>query len=275
MTDKTEWVQVGELADGFAPEANILEFVDDLIGHQIDLYAENGMLVRHKFLDKDKLVWEVLEGEGKGSSAEETYTATSIREGIYFVDFIKKNEKNTSVSLVLNLEAGNATILLGTLPDEKETMRPVYQRVLDGDVLTPVDAVFLQASINRPFIDGDGHQLTEELVGKRVRYQYNPKEFYEHIYLNPNYYTWQCLRGVEKGLAETDLCHFYKIDKDLYFFVWREKVIPTLGVVMIDLKRLKTTGKILGYDGADFKRLNNFPVGAFAKVLNTTDYMLD
>jgi hypothetical protein len=275
MNASTEWVQVGELADGFAPEANILEFVDDLVGQEINLYLENGLAIRHEFISADQMKWEVLEGEGKGNSNTETYTATSIREGIYFIDFIKENESNTSINLVMNLNTGNSTVLMANLPDKTETMRPVYQRVLDGDVLTPVDARFYQASINRPYQKGDGHRLTEELVGKRVRYEYNPKEFYEHIYLNPNYYTWQCLKGVEKGLAETDLCHYYKIDDELYFFVWREKVIPTLGSIMIDLKRLKTTGKILGYDGTDFDRLNNFPVGAFAKVLNTTDYMLD
>lgn len=274
MSSKTEWVQVGELADGFAPEANVLEYVDDLAGQELVLHFENGMVVRHNFISGDKLFWQVLEGDDTGSSAEESYTATSIREGIYFVDFIKSNEKGVSVTLILNTNTGNATVLIGQMPDEKESMRPVYQRVLDGDYLTPVGAVFLQGAINRPFQPSDGHETTRELIGKRVKYQYNPKEFYEHIYLNENYYTWQCLRGVEKGLAETDLCHYYKIDESLYFFVWREKVIPTIGVIMIDLKRLKTTGKILGYEGTDFNKLNNFPVGAYATILNETDHGL-
>lgn len=41
---------------------------------------------------------------------------------------------------------------------------------------------------------------------------------------------------------------------------------------MIDLDRKKTTGKIVGYDGRDFNKLNNFPVGAYLKVLNETEY---
>lgn len=275
MESKTEWVQVGELADGFAPDANILDIVDDLAGETIDLHTDNGMVIRHVFHSGTELSWTVLEGEGKGDSGKETYMATSIREGIYFVDFIKSAETRTSVTLVMNRNTGNATALISQMPTKEETMRPVYQRVLDDDYLTPVGALFMQATINKPYIEGAGHPVHEELIGKRIRYQYNPKEFYEHIYLNPNYYTWQCLKGVEKGLAETDLCHHFKIDDELYFFVWREKVIPTIGVIMIDLKRMKTTGKILGYDGTDFAKLNNFPVGAFAKVLNTTDYMLD
>ena len=45
-----------------------------------------------------------------------------------------------------------------------------------------------------------------------------------------------------------------------------------LGVIMIDLRRGKTTGKIMGYEGADFGVLSNFQVGAVARVLNQTSY---
>ncbi|HJU49405.1 MAG TPA: MoaF C-terminal domain-containing protein, partial [Pseudogulbenkiania sp.] len=85
----------------------------------------------------------------------------------------------------------------------------------------------------------------------------------------------QCLDGVEKGLADVDRCHYFKIDRNLYLFVWREKIIPTLGVVMIDLDHLKTDGKILGYQGSNFTELSNFPVGALAQVLNTTRHPQD
>jgi hypothetical protein len=272
MSNKTEWVQVGDLADGFAPEANTLNYVDDLAGQTIDLHTEDNTVIRHDFISDTQVAWSVIKNGETQTQGTESYTVTSIREGIYFVDFLKKLERATSVNIVLNMNTGNATVCVSHMPTKEETMRPVYQRVLDNDVLTPVEVTFIQASINTPFTEGSGHASTAELIGKRVRYEYNPKEFYEHIYLNQNYYTWQCLKGVEKGLAETDLCHYFKIDERLYFFVWREKVIPTVGVIMIDLERMKTTGKILGYDGTDFEKLNNFPVGAFAKILNVTDH---
>ncbi|MFB4109944.1 MoaF C-terminal domain-containing protein, partial [Klebsiella pneumoniae] len=53
-------------------------------------------------------------------------------------------------------------------------------------------------------------------------------------------------------------------------FVWREKIIPTLGVILIDLQLMRTDGKIMGYQGSDFGALSNFPVGASAKILNVT-----
>lgn len=274
MNNKTEWVQVGDLAAGFASDANILEYVNDLEGKTLDCFMENGWLIRHTFHSDKSLTWEILQGNGVGEKVTESYTATCIREGIYFVDFMKSQEKATSVSLVINLLTNNGTAVINRMPSKEETMRPAYQRVMDGDLLTAVESVFVQFSIGSAYSEGRGHQITDELIGKRVQYTYSPHESYEHVYLNQNYYAWQCLNGVEKGLADTDLCHYYKIDEQLYLFVWREKIIPTAGVIMVDLKRLKTTGKIVGYEGTDFEKLNNFPVGAYAKLLNETKHII-
>ena len=67
-----------------------------------------------------------------------------------------------------------------------------------------------------------------------MEYTYSPTERYEHIYLNEDFYTWQCLMGSEKGLADTDRCHYLKLGEQLYLFVWREKIVPTLGAVVAD-----------------------------------------
>ena len=57
---------------------------------------------------------------------------------------------------------------------------------------------------------------------------------------------------------------------DLYLFVWREKIVPTLGVILIDLQQMRTDGKIMGYQESDFSTLSNFPVGATAEIINVT-----
>ena len=108
------------------------------------------------------------------------------------------------------------------------------------------------------------------MIGKRVQYTYSPTECYEHIYLNADFYTWQCLRGAEKGLADTDRCQYYKLGELLYLFVWREKIVPTLGVVVVDYSAWRSSGKIFGYRGNDFDRLENFYMGAYARLLNIT-----
>ncbi len=56
----------------------------------------------------------------------------------------------------------------------------------------------------------------------------------------------------------------------MYLFVWREKIVPTLGVVVLDLNAMRTTGKIFGYEGNDFRKVVNFRIGARARLKNIT-----
>ncbi len=163
---------------------------------------------------------------------------------------------------------GNFTAVYGQLPDEAQTRLDAFSRVEQGLPLTAVEAEFRFGTLDDA--DAAPPGFTDELIGMRNMYTYSPTERYEHIYLNDNFYAWQCLDGVEKGLADVDRCHYVKVAEQLYLFVWREKIIPTLGVVMIDLQGMRTDGKILGYQGSDFSALSNFAVGAHAQVLNTT-----
>lgn len=273
MDSQPLFIQVGDLADGFAPDSNILPLVSDLAGHSLHLHGDDGSVTEYVFETAEDLKWTVRKGPGTGLSGIETYRATSVRKGIYFVDFIKQHERATSVSLVLDLKRGLFTGVTGTMPTEAETRLDAFSRVNRGLELTPVKATFLHGTIDRPVADGKAlHHVTDELVGLRNLYTYSLTERYEHIYLNQNFYAWQCLDGVEKGLADVDRCDYFKIADSLYLFVWREKIIPTLGVVMIDLERMKTDGKIVGYRGSDFTELSNFPVGALALILNRTGH---
>ena len=52
--------------------------------------------------------------------------------------------------------------------------------------------------------------------------------------------------------------------------MWREKIIPTLGVVMLDLHALKTTGKIFGYKDSAMTAVSNFPIGAITTIIDRT-----
>ena len=215
MDQELKFIQVGELAKG------ISEFVlpdsDDLIGQTLRLFFDDGSAVRIKFNSVHKLFWEELDADGRHSCGTEIYRATSPREGIYLLDYILKDRHATTVSLVLDFNLNIATAVIGTLPSETQTLKDPFTRVREGLELTCVTARFLRATIERPF-----------------KYTYSRTEAYEHIYLNDKLYTWHCLKGIEKGLADTDRCHYYKIAASLYLFVWREKIIPTLGLVLVD-----------------------------------------
>ncbi len=108
-----------------------------------------------------------------------------------------------------------------------------------------------------------------------MEYTYSTTERYEHIYLNEHFYTWHCLLGSEKGLADTDRCHYLKLGDVLYLFVWREKIIPPWGAVVVDFQAMRTMGKIFGHaQGAgsrdDASEVVDFRVGARARLLNVT-----
>ncbi len=141
-------------------------------------------------------------------------------------------------------------------------------RIERGAELTGVSAKILSASINHAMtVDTPRHAETCELIGRRVEYIYSPSERYEHILPQREVLHLALPGWFREGLADTDRCHYRKIAADLYLFVWCEKIVPTLGVVLLDLAQLRTTGQILGYRGFDFGAVTSFPVGARARVL--------
>ncbi|WP_025129082.1 molybdenum cofactor biosynthesis F family protein [Pseudomonas sp. PH1b] len=270
MNSQPEWITVGALADGFAGDNHILPALDDLDGRTLTLYFDNGWQIEHRFGART-LRWNRV---GEPASIELPYRATALRPGLYLVDFLKQEQGQThSISLILDLEQHCFTAVVGQMPSQAEAGVDLFSRALAGGELTSVKAQFLHGSLDTPpTANTPRHEPTDELIGLRNQYVYSASEAYEHIYLNANFYSWQCLKGVEQGLADTDRCHSYKIADQLYLFVWREKIVPTLGLVLIDLKAGRTDGKIFGYQGADFSSAANFPVGALAQVLNRTQH---
>ena len=268
MKKPETWMPVGELAKGFASRNYALPLSGDLAGKELKLYFEDGALVECSFATIDTLLWKTT---AMRSPVKEACSVTRVRQGIYFVDLVKHLERATTLSLVLDLRRGVFTAVEARLPQKAETRGSLLSRIDGRRELTDVAASFRHGAIGRPFeASMPRHAATEDLVGKRIEYTYSPTECYEHIYLNGSFYTWHCLRGEEKGLADTDVCHFYKLARKLYLFVWREKIVPTLGVVVVDLEAMRTSGKILGYEGNDFGKVVNFRVGARARLQNIT-----
>ena len=271
----TQFMQVGEFVANFG--GNELKHTDDLVSRTFDVYFDNGWLVRHSFQPGRQMEWQLLQGVDPDPAAPErdveSYRATCLRDGYYLVDFIKRYKPTQTVTLLIDLAQNIATVIFATMPTREETLKPLFQRVLDRELLTPMRAIIAHGAIDQPFSDQTPrHEPTEKLVGKRIHYQYGPKDSYEHIYLSRKFYTWNCLQGPEAGLSDTDYCQYYKVADELYLFVWLEKVIPTIGLVLIDFKLGKTSGKIFGYQGEDFGATCNTPVGAYLTLKNETRY---
>jgi len=271
--DHSNWIQVGALADGFLADSHILPLAEGLDGKTFNVHSEDGSVTEYRFESATRVRWRIVSGDDAGARGSETYRATSLREGIVFVDYLKSGERASTTSMVIDLGRAVVTTITGTLPTREAIAKSTFDRATSGHELTSVKATIARGTLGKPFDTAAPlHQRTAELVGMRNEYIYSATERYEHVYLNEHYYSWQCLDGVERGLGDTDRCDYLKIADELYLFVWREKVVPTLGVIMIDLANHKTDGKIFGYAGHDIGQTTNFAVGAYAHVLNQTTH---
>lgn len=55
MTSSSDWITVGALADGFAPDAFILPNLAELAGQTFTLHFANGWQIEHRF-EQDRLL---------------------------------------------------------------------------------------------------------------------------------------------------------------------------------------------------------------------------
>ena len=275
MSTQPVFIPVGDLADGFAPDSHILPASPVLQGQQLVLHFADGSRASLHAGEQHCQLEALEHGTAAGFTGQGHYRASSLRPGIVLLDLLPEHTHGHSLSLVLDVSRGLFTAVAGQLPQADDVARSAFSRVMSGEELTAVHCQFAHGCIDQPVTANSPlHHATEELIGLRNQYRYSPTECYEHIYLNSHFYTWQCLQGVEQGLADVDRCHYFKLAAQLYLFVWREKIVPTLGVVLIDLQQLKTDGKIFGYQGNNFTALSNFPVGARAQILNHTSHAL-
>lgn len=262
MSKEAIFIPVGALAEGFKPHSHILSPLSDLAGLTLTCrFNQQDAIATCQIEDEKKLRWE---------GQQTDYRATSIRPGILFIDFIDPTRQGATVSLICNQNSGEVTAVFGRMPDEQAVRLSAFSRVEQGLPLTAVQVEFRFGRLNAD-CDTLPH-FTDELLGLRNLYIYSPTERYEHCYLNDNFYAWHCLDGVEKGLADVDRCHYIKVADQLYLFVWQEKIIPTLGVILIDMEQKRTDGKIVGHQDNGFAMLQNFAVGAQLEILNTTRY---
>ena len=257
MTDAA-FISVGDLGEGFAHGSDTLRPSTELDGRTLHLTFPSGPLTVS------------LAGDTATIDDEQvTARITSIRSGLVLIDGLTGTRPPTSTTLVVDLDSGAATRVLARLPRPEDATISALERVRRGEEPTLVAADVEHGRIDGT--DGQLHAPTDELVGMRNLYRYSPTEAYEHIYLGPARYTWHCRAGVEHGLADTDACSSYRIREGLVLFVWREKIVPTLGLLLIDLEQLRTDGKILGQADLDLQGAVNFPVGSRFEILNVTE----
>ncbi|BCS18621.1 molybdenum cofactor biosynthesis F family protein [Aspergillus puulaauensis] len=243
----SEWPSLEALAVGYGE--HLMTESSQLSGKHVDLVFSDSSRITHHFIDSNTLKWEVV---GAGQSGNAEYKAFEVRPNIFFVDFYKPDH-DEQVSLVLNLSTGQAiagTSSFRMVNSQKRTWTKFADASIGDTSVTPF-------------------QPTDDLIGKHILYSYTPRDAYEHIYLNQGTFTWHCLSGTEKGLADTEPCKMLRLADKLYLLFWSEKIMPVESVVVVDLEKMRSTGRFFCWDPKPAKRVQ-MSFGSYATVLAET-----
>lgn len=256
--DTATWPPLDALRPGF--DAGRAPCTAALAGRTITAAFDDGGSVRHTFFDTTRMTWEFL--DGSGAHGDEDYEAFEVADELYYAQFRHRDLPGTAVALVADLRAGRTLAVVSEIgagtsgrPACTQQFRP---GVIDG--LT---------------VSGQQPAPSTDLVGRRVLWAYSDEHAYEHLYLSGHAYTWQCLAGPERGLADTDACTTYRIRPGIYLFAWREKVVPCAAVTVADHTRMRSHGALFGRTGpgaATAGTTAHFTFGGHGRLLGATCY---
>ncbi|KAL4892101.1 molybdenum cofactor biosynthesis protein F [Aspergillus ambiguus] len=245
----SEWPNLEALAVGYGE--HLMAETNKLCGTCLNLAFSDTTRITHHFVESHVLKWEVV-GEDQRGDAE--CKAFEVRPNIFFIDFYKPDYEE-QVSLILNYSTGQAVACISGF-HIKNGQKRTWTKFSDASIVG-YDSV-------KPF------QPTDDLIGKHVLYRYTPRDAYEHIYLNQGTFTWHCLGGTEKGLADTEPCKMLKLADELYLLFWTEKIMPVESIVVVDLRQMRSTGRFFCWDPKPAKRVQML-FGSYATVLAETN----
>lgn len=257
--DTSTWLPLDELAPGF--DANKATHTTDLAGTEISVTGTDGTRIRHRFTD-DEVTWELVPGDGSAESqGRDPYEAFHVDDDLYFVQFHHQHAPTEAVSLVVDRRDGRALSIVSSILDPE----PGHTRVRHTFASSTVDGTDASGAEPAP---------TNALIGRRVEWVYSADHAYEHVYLSPRWYTWQCLAGPERGLADTDENSVWEVRPGIYVFAWREKVIPCASVTIADhrdVNAIRSHGVLFGLDETG-EVPTHFTFGAHGRLLSVTHH---
>lgn len=252
-TDTSTWLPLDGLAPGF--DANKAPTTDALAGRTITVQGPDGA-VEHVF-DRDEVAWRHLDGDT--ASGRDAYEAFEVDDGLLYVQMHLSSPPTRAISMLLDLRAGRSLTVVADIAEPERGRTRVRQDFAPGTI----DGVEPTGTAPAP---------TTTLIGRRVVWDYSPEHAYEHVYLSPQWYSWQCLAGPERGLADTDENSVWQVRPGIYVFTWREKVIPCASVTVADhrdVNAIRSHGVLFGLDESG-EVPTHFTFGAHGRLLSTT-----
>ena len=262
LSDTSQWLPLDGLAPGF--DANKATPSDLLAGREITVVEDDGTRLEHRFT-ADALQWRSTpagrsnQPAGNPTEGTDAYEAFEVDEELIYVQFQRHDRPDRAVSLFLDLRAGR-TLCVRTAIADPEPGR------------TRVRQTFTPGVIEGVTVGGETPAPSTALIGRRVMWIYSSQHAYEHIYLSPHWYTWQCLAGPEKGLADTDENSIWQLRPGIHVFCWREKVVPCASVTGADhrnVRSIRSHGVLFGLDHSGVTP-THFTFGAYGRLLSNT-----
>lgn len=232
--NKDDWASLSEMADGFdeyrPDHSRALVGVTLVVeGHYLDT---NERFRSSYAFSATGVDWQ----EDGGTSGVDGYELFEMQPGLFYLHFRRRGADHpVVVSAAVDLTSGQVTGAVGELgltPNPHLARQRWFQGQIAGSAATPEDA----------------HPVTDELIGRRLRYAYSGSDVYDHVYLNEHLFTWLCLGGAEIGVGDTDSCTYWKLRENTYLFSWLEKNVGVEGMVLIDLNAMRTVGIQFGID---------------------------
>ncbi|EQB43058.1 hypothetical protein CGLO_18376 [Colletotrichum gloeosporioides Cg-14] len=247
----SDWPTLEDMAAGFGE--HLMAESAKLGGKSFTHVFDVGSRILHQFVDDHAIHWEVLEGDQRGVTGSAEYKAYEVRENIFFIDFYNPDLLE-QISIVLDVATGQAITCVSGFTNRGEERRTCTKfSHATEDERGPVAT----------------YQPTDELVGKHILYRYTARDAYEHVYLNKGTMSWHCLAGTENGLADTEQCKMLKLGENLYLLFWTETIMPVESVVVVDLEKMRSTGRFFCWDPKP-RRAVHVRFGSYATKLADT-----
>ncbi len=257
--DTSTWLPLDGLAPGF--DANKAPHTTALSGSEVAVTGTDGTRIRHRFTD-DEVTWDLVPGDGSAaSSGTDAYEAFEVDDDLYFVQFHHRHAPTEAVSLIVDRRDGRALSIVSSILEPEAGH-------------TRVRHAFAASTIDDADVAGAEPTPTNTLIGRRVEWVYSTEHAYEHVYLSPRWYSWQCLAGPERGLADTDENSVWEVRPGIYVFAWREKVIPCASVTIADHRdpnAIRSHGVLFGLDESG-EVPTHFTFGAHGRLLSVTHH---
>lgn len=255
LSDTSTWLPLDGLAEGF--DANKAEPSRDLAGREVTVTGGDGSRLTLRFT-ADRVAWQ-RDGGSESGGGDDSYEAVEVDGGLYYVQWHVSSAPEQALSVFLDLDRGRSLVVTATIGEP-------------GPGQTAVRQTFVAGTIDGSQPTGAKPAPTTALIGRRAMWVYSAEHAYEHVYLSPHWYSWQCLAGPERGLADTDENTAYELRPGIYVFAWREKVIPCGSVTVADhrdVTALRSHGNLFGLDETGTRPVH-FTFGAHGRLLSVT-----